>query len=152
MWSIKTNLKGRTMATKTIRGKCPNCCPDGGACFELDYDYDTDSTVKRCQNCGHKLPFRRIKGTGQITPSQKKVIDRVTSAFGGTYEIKMIGRKVWLSGKNYEDRNFITGDFYFGTIGPGGAFEITLQTIGNGVKITDDIGIKVYLTTVKKVV
>lgn len=152
MWPVEANLKGRMMATKTktIRGKCPNCCPDGGAEFKLEYDYDIDKIVKCCCNCGHKLPFRLVKPTGKITPSQRKVIDRITSAFGGTHEATLMGRKVWLSGKNYEDRNFITGDSYYGTIGPGGAFEITLQTIGNGVKITDDIGIKVYLTTVKK--
>jgi hypothetical protein len=144
-------------ATKTVRGKCPNCCPDGGAIFTVERDWDKidqniddNSMIKRCHNCDHKFPFRQIKATGKITPSQQKVINRITSAFGGTYEIKMIGRKVWLSGKNYEDRNWITGDSYYGTIGPGGAIEITLQRCGEGPKITDNIGIEVYLTTTKK--
>ena len=138
------------MATKTINGKCPNCCPDGGAIFtvELDWDAidrgeDSEKRVKRCHNCGHKFPFRQ-------TPSQQRVVSQIVAAFGGTYEVKMMGRKVWLSGKNYEDRNWITGDSYFGTIGPKGAFEITLQGYGKGTKITDEIGIKVYLTTTKK--
>lgn len=136
----------RLMKDKTICGKCPNCCPGGGAIFRLEHDFETNATVKSCMNCGHKLPFRRVKPTGQPTSSQLRVLLQVKKAFGveACKEISMVGRKVWFTMVN-RDRSMFLGDSLFGTIGVGGAFEITLQRIGGDVKITDDIGIKVYL-------
>jgi hypothetical protein len=138
-------IVARLMKDKTIRGKCPNCCPDGGAIFHLKYDFEISALVKSCMNCGHKLPYRTIKSTGKETPSQKRVIARVLEVFGGEIEKReMIGRKVFFSVNNPE-RNMFLGDSLFGTIGPGGKFEITLQRFGGDAKITDDIGISVYL-------
>ena len=130
---------------KSIYGKCPKCCQDGGAIFHLEYDFETKGTVKSCMNCGYKRPYRKNKPTGKETPSQKKVLGRVLAAFGGAIEKReMIGRKVFFSMVN-RDRSMWVGDSLFGVIGPGGKFEITLQRIGSDAKITDDIGIKVYL-------
>lgn len=140
------------MATKTIRGKCPNCCPDGGACFTIELDWDaidrgedTNRKVKRCNNCHHTLPFRRIKATGKPTTSQQRILDQVMDVFGGTIEKQeMIGRKLFFTATN-PAKSMWTGNSLFGTIGVGGSFKITLQRIGGDAKITDNIGISVYL-------
>jgi len=133
------------MATKTtICGKCPNCCPEGGAIFTLQYDFESDSTVKRCSNCGHKLPFRRIKATGKPTPSQQKVIDRIVGMGWVIEKQEMIGRKVWVTAV-HPGRSMWFGDSLFGTLGVGGAFELTLQKIGGDVKLKDEIDLNVYL-------
>jgi hypothetical protein len=138
----------RLMKDKTIRGKCPNCCPDGGAVFHLEYDFETHAMVKSCMNCHHKLPFRKITPTGKATPSQEKALNRIMTAFGGEIERReMIGRKLWFSAKNPQKSMFL-GDSLFGTIGVSGKFEVTLQRIGGDAKITDEIGVKVYLKTI----
>ena len=129
---------------KTIRRKCPICCPDGGAIFTVQYDLDNDSTIKRCNNCGYKLPFRQVKPTGKLTPSQQKVIDRIVR-MGWTIQIeRMIGRKVWISAVN-RGRSIFFGDSLFGMLGVGGSFEITLQKVGGDKKLRDDIDLGVYL-------
>jgi hypothetical protein len=127
------------MKETTIKGRCRECCPDGGAIFDR-----WGANEKKCRNCGTVFPFRRIKPTGKPTPSQQRVIDLVTKTFGGELKTEIIGRKVWFSTHN-PARHWISGDSLYGTIHPGGRFEITLQRIGGDVKITDTIGISVYL-------
>lgn len=135
----------RVKKERSIVGKCPNCCPDGGAIFHLKYDFETKATVKSCMNCGHNLPYRKIKPSCKPTPSQEKVIARIMTAFGGEIEKReMIGRKVWFTAKNSE-RHWISGDSIYGTVGVNGKFEVTLLRLGGDAKITDDIGISVYL-------
>lgn len=129
---------------KTLRGKCPRCCPDGGACFKVEYDYDTGKDVKKCTNCYLMLPLRRVKASGKPTTKQQEVIDRVRATGWTVDEVKMIGRKVWIT-FSHPTRSWLLGNTGFGTIGVCGAFELKLQTIGKDAVITDDIGIKVYL-------
>lgn len=124
---------------KTIHGKCPRCCPDGGAIFSR-----WGAEEKKCHNCHLVLPFRRIKPTGKPTPSQDRILAQVVQLFGGTPEIRMIGRTLWFSLVNRE-RNWLLGDSLFGTIEPKGKFKITLQRIGGDKVLTDQIGLKVYL-------
>jgi hypothetical protein len=125
--------------TKTLRGKCPRCCPDGGAIF------DNWVTQKECRNCGLVIPIRKIKPSGKPSKSQERILKQIIDAFGGTPETEMIGRSMFLKLVNRE-RNWILGDSLFGTIGVGGKFKIELQRalVPNAI-ITDKIGIDVYL-------
>jgi hypothetical protein len=134
------------MATKkTLHGKCPRCCPNGGACFTRTYD-DDSRPVKKCTNCHLELPLRKVKATGKPNQTQERVLARLKETFGGTFEVKMIGRKVWLSATN-ENRPWHEGTGLYGTIGPNGAMSLKLSRLfGDPPVITDDIGIDVYLS------
>ncbi len=124
---------------KTLRGKCPRCCPDGGACFEIFSD------VKKCTNCHLEIPRRKYTKSGTVTPCQQKTIDKILATFGGEIEkLEMIGRKVWITIEN-KNRNWIFGDMVYGTISVNGHFSLTLSGMGNPPKITDWIGVSVYL-------
>jgi hypothetical protein len=124
-----------------LRGKCPLCCPDGGARFRL---YGSDQ--KQCQNCGNILPFRRVKATGKITRSQQQAIDRLLAAFGGSItNQKMIGRNVWVEIEN-PARDWIKGDMVYGTIGVRGGLDLSLsRVVGSNVLIKNEIDVRVYL-------
>jgi hypothetical protein len=134
------------VAIKVYHGKCPRCCPDGGACFSPTYL--EDGLAKQCNNCGHIINLRkRPRATGKPNATQQRVINRITSLFGGIPEITPVSptsRRVWISLKNY-DRPMLVGDSLFGTIGPNGAFKITLQRLFGDKVLTDDIGLDVYL-------
>ena len=141
------------MATKTMRGKCPKCCPDGGAIFSREYEPvgDTDKWhwVKKCRNCGFEKPIRKTnyKPDGP-NAKQQRIITRIVEAFGGTHEVKMMGRRVWITAKNYEGRKFFEGQSFFGTIGPKGALNITLQRPFGDAQIKDLYwDVRTYLTT-----
>lgn len=67
-------------------GKCPGCCPTGGAIFDatVDYSADTDDLsqcppIWKCANCGHEMPRRVHKRPTEdrITPAQAKAIERL---------------------------------------------------------------------------
>lgn len=135
----------------TVRGKCPACCPDGGAIFTVGADWaaydrgETDRRIKKCINCGLSLPFRAVRPTGRKTYSQIRALARIGDAFGGEItKQKMIGRDLWVEMKN-PARGMILGDSLFGTIGPGGKLKITLQRLFGDAVIQSDIDIKVYL-------
>lgn len=124
--------------------KCPSCLPDSaGACFTAVWsDEDSGLNTWECNNCGHRMPRRRNKPTEKITPSQQRVIDKLTE-MGWKLEVTFIGRKVWISGK--AETNWLFGDTMFGTIGPRGNFEFERQTpFIPAKKITDSIGLSVY--------
>jgi hypothetical protein len=126
--------------TKTLRGKCPRCCPDGGACFERYGDAE-----KRCNNCHLVLPFRRIKPTGKATASQQEAIDRILATFGGTVtKLEMIGRKAWVEIKN-PARHWALGDTVYGAIGAGGKLELKMHRLYGDAIIRNDIDVSVYL-------
>jgi hypothetical protein len=134
---------------KKMRGKCPRCCPDGGACFTIEHEYTEDGKWqrhKKCSNCNLMIPIRKIKPSGKPTLNQQKIIDKIVGLFGGIPEITMHGRDVWLSLKNYEGRHLFDGQSLYGTISVNGRYQITLQRLFGDEKITDDIGIDVYLT------
>jgi len=127
-------------ATKVYRGRCPRCCPDGGACFER-----WGAAEKRCNNCHLVLPFRAVKPTGRPTPAAERALERVMVAFGGEVtERRMIGRKLWITAKN-PARHMTKGDMLYGAIGPCGKLELTLCRLYGDAKIRDDIDISVYL-------
>lgn len=126
-------------------GKCPTCCPTGGAILKATYD--DDNKVWQCMNCGVEQPRRVNKSSGEMTPSQQAVV-RALEAKGWKVETRMIGRNVFVKGD--KDRgspalNLFSGDKLYGKIGVRGSFELTLMRFGPDVKITDDIGISVYL-------
>jgi len=135
---------------KNIRGKCPNCCPDGGAIFDRDYDDAGERYGKRCLNCGLWLPTKKAADPNPVAPNatQQAWIDRLAAAFGGEHEVKMIGRKAWITLTNYDGRHYFDGQAAYGTIGPNGAIEITLQRPFVGDKVCRDArDIHNYLTT-----
>ncbi len=130
--------------TKTLRGRCPRCCPNGGACFRKTWN-DDGQRVKECLNCHLMLPIRTIKKTGKPNATQQRRLDHIIALFGGTLEIKMIGRKVWFSLENRE-RNYLYGNLIYGTIGPAGAFKITMpQLLSESKILTDTISLNVWL-------
>jgi hypothetical protein len=133
---------------KTVRGKCPRCCPDGGAVFEVMSEYDFDTKTERhyrkCNNCFLKLEIKKRPPSGKPNARQARLLAKILERFGGEQESHMVGRKVWVSGKNYA-RGCLNGESYFGTIGSNGKLDLTFQAFGRDVKITDMIGVDVYL-------
>jgi hypothetical protein len=127
--------------TKTFTGKCPNCCPDGGAEFKR-----WGMNEKRCVNCHHVLPLRQVKPSGKPTVSQEKAIARVLAVFGGSViKQEMIGRKVWVEIRN-DERHWVRGDFVYGAIGPCGQLDLKMPRFGAGeALIQNDIDVSVYL-------
>jgi hypothetical protein len=131
------------------RANCPNCLPDGKGkayfTFELDINYDNDTTSYywKCQNCHYLMPKRKYKPTAGPTKSQLQILNKLKS-FGGQLEYEMIGRKVFVSCKNYDGRKWFDGQSLYGTIFPKGKFDLTLQRFLKDVKLTDDIDLKVY--------
>ena len=136
---------------RNIRGKCPRCCPDGGALFDRAYDDEVKHLGKRCQNCGLWLPVRKTNYK-PAAPNQRQqwTIEQLAEAFGGSCEVRMIGRDAWVTLKNYEGRNFYLGQSAYGTIGPRGAFSITLQRPFGDKVCRDGFDIRNYLTTTTK--
>ena len=138
------------MKAKTIRGTCPRCCPDGGAIFEIlfSFDYDTEKSIriKKCNNCHIEIPIKKMPKRDKPNEEQTRMAAKILESFGGEQESHMIGRNLWISGKNYA-RGCINGESYFGTIGPRGKLDITFQQFRSDVKITDDIGVEVYLNS-----
>ncbi len=130
------------MATKTLHGRCPNCCPDGGACF--DRVFGDDGWAKKCTNCFHIYPIRKAKKQTAPNATQGRVIARLVELGWNVTKQEMIGRKVWVAAE-HPTKNWLLGNTLFGTIGPAGAFKLTLQTVGKNPVITDDIGVNVYL-------
>ena len=129
------------MSKPTCR-KCDRCCPDGGAFCDPIRDAD-GRTAWQCRNCHNVMPRRVIKATGKLTPKQRSVIERIKTLFGGTLQHEFIGRKVFITANN--NRNWIAGNMLSGVIGPAGKLELTLYRLGGDKKITDRIGIEVYL-------
>lgn len=82
---------------RTKIGKCPYCCPDGGACFEATYgvpevvvqtNYGPEREPKdskledyvpvwKCHNCGMEIERRTPQRKDGWTPSQKKAFDYI---------------------------------------------------------------------------
>lgn len=127
-------------ASKTLRGKCPRCCPDGGACFERQYD-----GTKKCNNCHLIVPMRKVKSVGEtLSPSQRRVIDRVVAAGWTLEKQEWIGRKAWVVFK-HPTRGWFLGDSVYGSIGPNGRIDLKLQRLGPEKVMRDDIDLDVYM-------
>ncbi len=80
-------------------GKCPNCCPEGGAIFESGMAYDDNEPdpvpVWRCNNCFHEIRRvirKRLEGSSPLTQSQLDAITRIQQdrllGQGTGYEVK----------------------------------------------------------------
>jgi len=78
------------MAAHEKRGRCPKCCPDGGAIFERTYDFEGNypegseedkygAEVWKCLNCGYttRVQKQARKGSKGITRSQERQIRRL---------------------------------------------------------------------------
>ena len=67
--------------TDSKKGRCPKCCPDGGAYFDREYDVDLGRDVWVCRNCWDRTPVRtRTKTTPtDVSPAQRRTIDRIVS-------------------------------------------------------------------------
>ena len=135
------------MATRTLHGKCPRCCPNGGACFERIYD----PPGKKCNNCHAVYPRKGVNGKpGKPNKTQEEVIARLLAEFGGEItEKRMIGRKVWVAMKN-ETRNWMLGDSFYGTIGPCGAFSLKFHTCMSTKELKDWHDVKAWFYTSPK--
>jgi hypothetical protein len=129
---------------KVYRGKCPRCCPDGGAYFRGGFN-DEMEWGKVCENCGHWRPIRALRIPSRPNARQQRIIDRIVEVFGGEPEVTMHGRKAWLSLRNYDGRKWHEGQSLFGTIGPRGAIRITLQRLFGDVRIRDAWDIRNHL-------
>ena len=124
--------------------KCPNCCPDGGACFHADLK-DDGQWHWICQNCGHDLGVvRRVQASGRLTKSQRRVIRWLRREFGGLARWEMIGRKAYVKLDNPK-RPWYDGRMAGGIVGAAGAFKITVYRLGGDATVTDRIGVEVYL-------
>ena len=92
----------------------------------------------------HRLPRRVVQATGKLTRQQAALVERIKTLFGGTLQHEFIGRKVFITANN-DSRNWYTGQMLSGAIGPAGKMELTLYRLGGDVKITNRIGLEVYL-------
>lgn len=124
--------------------KCPNCLPDvAGAIFNARMLETGSEWV--CANCNHKMPRRVNKPTKKITPSQQRIIDRLTAMGWRVTKVEMreYGRGIWIEAEC--DNNWMMGNKTYGGIGPRGSFKLHTTGIGSVREVTDDIGISVYL-------
>lgn len=131
---------------KTYRGKCPRCCPDGGACFSSAYDYDSEKYVKQCNNCGHQLPFRKSPNRKPTGPNarQTRLVERLREA-GWAVTVEMIGRKAFVK-FDHPTRHWLAyGNSGCGTIGPNGALKLKLYRVGGDKEILDGWDFDHYL-------
>lgn len=141
--------------------KCPKCCPDvPHACFKLEVgpplrpindclpgeDKEPDIAFHWiCQNCGYDLGVaKRLKPTGKLTKSQRRVIRFLRRNFGGVATWRFIGRNVYLKLDNPR-RPWYDGKMAGGVVGPRGAYKITLYRLGGDKEITNGIDVSVYL-------
>jgi hypothetical protein len=130
--------------SKSYRGKCPRCCPDGGAYFRGGFN-ESMEWGKVCTCCGHWRHIRATRIPSRPNARQQRIIDKIVALFGGRPELTMHGRKAWLSPRNYEGRHWADGQALWGTIGPRGAIKLSLARLGDDITITDMIGVEVYL-------
>jgi len=130
------------VAMKKI-AKCSNCCPDGGAIFKKEMS--DDGWQWKCQNCHMVVMCRKHNPTPKVTPSQQKVIDRITKMGWVVRDQKFIGRKLFIS-FDHPTRDWLLGNSFFGVIGPAGGFEFDWHPVfGTTKKLTDVIDLDVYL-------
>lgn len=125
------------MKHKVVRGKCPKCLPEGGACLTLY------STEKVCNNCGHPQPRRYNKPSGKPTPSQLRTLTQMLNNGRLTAPIlkkqEMIGRKLWFEIAEPDTVNFLIRRTLYGTIGPAGAVKGDYDCVGCHRKFTDPV-------------
>lgn len=134
---------------RTSRGRCPRCCPDGGAVFGFDYGDTRAEDGWVCRNCGYRKPARSRKPVAGPNRAQAAVAERIRG-MGWAVEVKMIGRDAWLSGTRELKplMGLIHGDRFFGTVGPRGKINLTFLRFGGDKNLTDDVGVRVYLARV----
>lgn len=137
----------------TKRGRCPNCCPDGGAIFKAEVDFNEAGELVRvwkCCNCPQRLPRKTYRReSAKMTASQAKVFDRLAADFGGVLQTQWVGRKVYVTATN-EARRWFEGIMVGGFIGPRGSYKLTLYRLGGDVVVEDGVAWSVYLTTKKE--
>lgn len=126
-------------------GKCPKCCPDGGAVLHKTWK-DDGSPAWKCMNCDHVVTRRVATTSGKPTLSQETAVARLAKAFGvaGPRHTKMMGRVLWVEFEN-NDRPWHAGQLLYGPIGATGKLHLSLSTYGKDTSIQNDIDIKVYL-------
>jgi hypothetical protein len=68
--------------TKKTRA-CPNCCPEGGACFYRTYASENEW---ECANCGHTVVIKpRAKKVGGA--KQTRVVERIRGQLAKRFEV-----------------------------------------------------------------
>lgn len=112
------------MRNKKI-AKCPRCCPDGGACFQADWNGDLENPVWKCCNCGYMKPRRALPRLDTPTKRMREIIDMLSTAFGGSVEVEMIGRKAFITLTN-DARGFYNGRLAYGVVTSVGSYRIRL--------------------------
>lgn len=132
---------GQAMSNKKT-GKC-ECCPSGGAIFMKDLDGNMN-WVWKCQNCHATKPLRPLRAMASPSPGMLRIIDELSSAFGGTKKIEMMGRKAWVALSN-EKRSVFNGQSAYGTVCANGRFKLTLvRMCCDDKEITEEWQVKSY--------
>lgn len=125
------------------RGRCPVCLPDSdGAIFTNCGEF------WECNNCHHQIVRKVYSPKPKLSPSQERMIEKVKSFGWNLDSQKFIGRGAWVTFKRdlgNDSSNLVYGDCVYGLIGVRGQCELTLCRFGGDAKITDDIGMSVYL-------
>lgn len=131
---------------QTKRGKCPRCCPDGGAIFTDESRLEDHKFIPvwACNNCPQTIPRRTNKPTGKQSKAQATTVARLAGAGWVIEKQELVGRNLWVSA-THPGRKWFEGDHLFGTIGVRGKVKITLIRVGGDAVVTGRIGMKVYL-------
>ena len=113
------------------RLKCPKCCPEFSVTHKLEFVGSADNLrwAYVCWNCGNEKPCRELKDLTKPTPAMQRTIDALQAEFGGTVEIKMIGRKAWVVGRN-EARSMFIGNTWHALVASSRSMEFTIYRIG----------------------
>lgn len=123
-------------------GKCCQCCPSGGAIFHKDLD-DNNNWVWKCQNCHATKPIRKSVELNAPSVGMQKIINQMSSAFGGACKVVMIGRKAFVTLEN-DQRSAFNGRIASGVVCANGRFSINLYRIGGDFKVTKQWHIESY--------
>lgn len=134
---------------RTSRGRCPRCCPDGGAVFGFEYGATRAGDAWVCRNCGYQRPARKRKPVTGPNRRQAALADRIRG-MGWAVEVKMIGRNAWLSCARElkPGLGLFFGDRAYGTVGPRGKIALTFMRFGGDKRLTDAIAVNVYMARV----
>ena len=143
--------------------KCPRCCPDdafgifyaayGYVSTSVDRAQDRDAedakvvAVWECSNCAYRKPRRgrALPPPDYRSPSQDLWLARIAHDFGGTLEVKRVGRSIWISAKNTARHWLADGQYLYGTIGDNGRLDLTLSIPGGTAKITNPIRFDIHV-------
>lgn len=128
--------------TDRKKGRCPRCCPDGGAYFRRELT--ADGWVWECNNCGTEIPCRKgpNREPAKPTATQERILERMLKnerlAAPELTRREMVGRKVFFVIEE-RGRPWLAAATIMGTIGPRGKLKAEYSTVGYKKAITDPV-------------